>query len=139
MNVSQDTLAKLQSISAIVAAIAIPVVLAVVGYFIQDKIASEGLKRDYVQIAIGVLKEKKDKDNDDVALRRWAIEVLDRNAPVRFSPDLKEILQKGIKVIKIDLGPEGNKQLTKDLIDRLKRAEAEAEAKLRATDPKDSK
>jgi hypothetical protein len=87
---NQESLNKWQSIASIAASIAIPLILAIVGYIVQDKISTEGLRKDYVQIAISILKERQDED-----LRKWAVKVLDENSPIPFSNDVRMKLEKG--------------------------------------------
>jgi len=65
----------------------VPVVLAVVGYFIQKSLAEAGLKKDYVQIALSVLREPPSKDSEH--MRLWAIAVLDTNSPVPLPAKLR--------------------------------------------------
>lgn len=88
-----SVLERWKSISAIISAIAIPFVLAIVGYFIQKQLADEGLKKDYVMIATNILKEN--PTNQEPDLRRWAVTMLDSNSPIPFSGKAKEGLEKG--------------------------------------------
>jgi hypothetical protein len=87
-------LERWKAISSIASAIAIPFVLAVVGYFIQRQLAEEGLKKDYVAIATAILKEN--AANQEPELRKWAVLVLDSNSPIPFSGKVKETLEKGV-------------------------------------------
>lgn len=80
-----------KQIAQIASAVAIPVVLAVLGYFVQRSLADAGLKKDYVQMALGVLKESPSKENEE--LRKWAIAVLDKNSPVPLPSSLKAQLE----------------------------------------------
>ncbi len=93
--INQELLSKIQSIVSIISSITIPVILAVFGYLVQDKIATEGLKKDYVQIAISVLKERKDAGPENDELRKWAVSVLASNSPIPFSKALRLDLEKG--------------------------------------------
>lgn len=93
---NQETLTKWQSIASIASSIAIPIILAVVGYVVQDKISTEGLRKDYVQIATSILKERQDED-----LRKWAVKVLDENSPIPFSNDVRVKLEKGTVFVPI--------------------------------------
>lgn len=83
-----------KSISSIASSIAIPIVLAIVGYFIQKQLADEGLKKDYVSIAASILKEN--PSNQEPELRKWAVTMLDSNSPIPFSGRAKAGLEKGI-------------------------------------------
>ena len=93
---NQEALIKWQSIASILASIAIPLILAIVGYFVQDKMSSEGLRKDYVQIAISILKERQDEE-----LRKWAVNVLDENSPIPFSKGVRTKLEKGIVFVPV--------------------------------------
>ena len=61
MKMEQDSLNKIQSIATILSLIAIPTVIATVGWYVQASISTEGIKKDYVQIAIGILKDNENK------------------------------------------------------------------------------
>jgi hypothetical protein len=90
MNTTVDRLEKWKQISLILSAVALPIVLAVIGYFVRQSLAEAGLKKDYVQMAIAILKEPPSKEN--VQLRQWAISVLDKNSPVPIPAPLKSEL-----------------------------------------------
>lgn len=89
---------KWQAIASIAASIAIPLILAVVGYMVQRQLATEGLKKDYVQIATSILKEN--PNGQEKELRKWAVEVLDRNADIPFSANAKASLEKGFPLVR---------------------------------------
>jgi len=103
MGLSQEVLTKVQSAATIFSLTAAPLVLAFFGYIVQDRLSSEGLKKDYVQIAIGILKERGTERDEE--LRKWAVAVLDRNAPIRFSKDVRTQLEKGTVLVPIGLPP----------------------------------
>ena len=94
MLIEKDKLERIESIASICSSIAIPLVLAVMGYFVQKQFAEEGLKKDYVSIAAGILKDDPSKQEPD--LRQWAVNVLDSNSPIPFSKQAKDGLLKGI-------------------------------------------
>jgi hypothetical protein len=98
---SDSSLSKWQAIASIAASIAIPLVLAIFGFMVQRQLATEGLKKDYVQIAISILKEN--PSGQDKELRSWAVEVLDRNAEIPFSKGAKESLEKGFPLVRNQL------------------------------------
>ena len=52
-----DRLERWKQVAQIASAVAVPVVLAILGYFVQRSLADAGLKKDYVQMALSVLKE----------------------------------------------------------------------------------
>ena len=85
---SQETLNKFTSIATILSLVALPIVITKIGSEFQSSISSEGLKKDYVNMAIQILaQEPKNGDQED--LRKWAIEILSKNSPVPFTPALK--------------------------------------------------
>lgn len=71
----------------------IPLAIAGAGWAIQSQIAESSLRKDYVAIAVGVLSSTDEKQ--DKALRQWAVEVLSKNSPVPFSPQVQDALEKG--------------------------------------------
>ena len=85
MNARQSRLEQIQSLASIASSIAIPVVLAVAGYFVQRQIADDGIKKDYVSMATNILREK--QAEQDPALRAWAVEVITLYSPIKFTPD----------------------------------------------------
>lgn len=95
--INQEKLSRWQSIASITASIAIPLILAIFGFLVQNQIASEGLRKDYVQIAISILKENPSAQEKD--LRKWAVSVLDENSPIPFSATAKTSLEKGLPSI----------------------------------------
>jgi hypothetical protein len=97
-NANQSSLNKWQAIASITASIAIPLILAIFGFLVQQQLASEGLKKDYVQIATSILKEN--PNGQEKELRKWAVEVLDRNAEIPFTANAKESLERGFPIIR---------------------------------------
>lgn len=89
ISVKQETLNKLQIVASIFSSVGIPLAIALVGWWVQASISDESIKKDYVQISIGILLNDKVKDED---LRKWAINVLSKNSPVPFSSELKSKL-----------------------------------------------
>ena len=83
----QTTLEKIQSIASIASSIAIPIVLAIAGYVVQRQIADDGLKKDYVVMAMDILREK--EGSQDKALRAWAVDVVTAYSPIKLSAEAK--------------------------------------------------
>ncbi len=83
-----ETLAKISSL------IAIPIVIAVIGWLVQDKLASRTVNKDYVQLAVSILSQPK-QTGIDPALRSWAVQLLNENSPVKFSPEVAVQLSSG--------------------------------------------
>ena len=87
------SLERAKNMATIFSAIAIPIVLTIAGYLIQRQLTDDSLKKDYVGIATGILKEN--PANQEPDLRTWAVKVLDENSPVPFSKKAKESLFSG--------------------------------------------
>src|ERR1700722_14352819 len=73
---------KLESSTKIISAIAIPVVIAIGGWWIQNSITRQSISKDYVTLTIGVL--EKPKADIDQSLREWAVDLLAEYAPTKF-------------------------------------------------------
>src|SRR5690606_30581004 len=66
MPIDKYKLAQVPAIASIASSLAIPVVLAVIGYFVQKQLADEGLKKDYVSIAVGILNSDPSSQEQDL-------------------------------------------------------------------------
>lgn len=86
-----------QAIATIFAAVAVPLVVALVGWQIQTSVSSEGVRKDYVQMAIGILSNQ--TSTEDASLRKWAVSVLEQNSPIPFGSDVRSDLERGVIVI----------------------------------------
>lgn len=74
--------------------LAVPVILAVGGWRIQERLSEEGLRRDYVQIALGILSQKPDpNDPNTIAMREWAAGMLVKYSPVDVPAELRKALE----------------------------------------------
>jgi hypothetical protein len=71
---------------------AIPVVIAVVGAVYQNSQKQQDVRRDYVQLALSILR---DKDVKDPQLREWAINLLNRSAPLPMPEGVAANLKSG--------------------------------------------
>jgi hypothetical protein len=90
---NKDRLETFKEIAQIFSLVALPVVLAVGGWLIQNRIATESTRSQYVEIAVGILREPPKKgETDDQSLRKWAVSIVDMYAPVRLTPETKEAL-----------------------------------------------
>lgn len=85
---AKDKLDKAKDWAQILSLIAIPVVLAYVGSDIQSAAKERELRRDYVQIATGILGSK----DTTPALRSWAVQILEVHSPVRLSKAVQAAL-----------------------------------------------
>lgn len=73
----------IERISKAVSIALVPVVLAVGGWAIQQELQDQTIKRDYVQLAVSILKEP-DAAKISPAVRRWAARLLNDNSPTKL-------------------------------------------------------
>lgn len=84
---------RTESLARILSWIAIPLVIALVGWWVQVAITRQSISKDYVALAIDML--EKPRGNVDPGLRGWAVDLLDANAPVRLPRDVADRLKSG--------------------------------------------
>jgi hypothetical protein len=75
-----ERVGKLASIVAI--PIVIPLALASYSAKVQQTSPKETINRDYVQLAVSILTQK--KDDATVPLRDWAVDLLAEHSPTKF-------------------------------------------------------
>lgn len=83
-----------ESITKMLSAVAIPIVLAIVGFSFQRKLQSETVQRDYVTLSVAILQEP-DIQKASPELKFWAAELLNQNSPTKLPPKLLQSLQSG--------------------------------------------
>lgn len=83
----KETLEKYQIIANIFAIVAIPVLLGIFGWVIQNQMKEKEIRRDFVQIAISVLSEKTSTENGNLHLKNWAARLLAQSSPVEFKSE----------------------------------------------------
>jgi len=86
-------LKRIQIYTNIVAAITVPILIAIYGWLIQAKIASQSVQKDYVQMATQILTSHDRKKSDELSI--WAVKVLQQYSPIPFPPQLKTALEEG--------------------------------------------
>lgn len=89
------SLEKLKLIMQILATIAVPTIVAIVGSNVQESLSNKEVNKSYVLMALEILKSP--PAQGDKNLREWAVAILDKNSPVPFAPKLKEQLAGSIK------------------------------------------
>lgn len=72
---------------------AIPLVLAAGGWIIQARLQEQTVRRDYVQLAVTILKEPATTENKE--MRVWAADLLESTSPVRFTRGTLQNLREG--------------------------------------------
>jgi WD40 repeat protein len=84
---------QIEKTARILSLIAIPVVLAIVGWFVQSSLSDRNVSQEYVKLSVSILKEPKDKV--EPSLRSWAADLLNENSPTKFSPQVLQALKEG--------------------------------------------
>jgi len=83
----------LERIFRLLAAVAIPVVLALGGWWVQAQLAKNVAKQEYVKIAVSILTVKMDDKNQP--LRDWAVNLLNEHSSVKLTPEAIAKLKSG--------------------------------------------
>ncbi len=90
----KDAWDKFEKISTGLSIAAIPIVLAICGWYVQKRLQDQATKKEYVELAVSILKDS--KDNSTVSeLRSWAVDLLDRFSPISIPPGLSKKLRSG--------------------------------------------
>jgi WD40 repeat protein len=97
-----DPWGQLERLARLLSLIAIPIVLAIVGWFVQNSLSSRNVSQEYVKLALSILKEPKDKI--EPSLRDWAVDLLNQNSPTRFSAQVVQALKEGQATLPAQLG-----------------------------------
>lgn len=85
----------LKIVAVAVSAVAIPVILAVVGNSLNVSLKDKDVRLRTVELAIGILREDpKNANRETKALRLWAMDVIDNYSGVHLSSDARNELQK---------------------------------------------
>jgi hypothetical protein len=90
----KGVLERLESISRIVSAVAIPTVIGIGTWVIQVTLSSQSVSKDYVSLAISIL-EKDSKSGSEDGLKSWAVDLLNKTSPVPLDPDTAQKLRSG--------------------------------------------
>jgi hypothetical protein len=96
MRVVSERSESAKNYAVAISAVVVPVIVAVLGYRIQSSISDNAIRKDYVQLAINILREAPDTKNDPDTqhLRTWAIDVVDGYSPIPLSPAAKDELRR---------------------------------------------
>jgi hypothetical protein len=102
-----------RDISAIIAAIVIPVTLAISGNHINSTIKDKEIRLQYVGIAVDILKSK--PTDETKALRDWSILVIQEYSTIPFSTNaINELQSNPLPKASLLLDVDGNKILDVD-------------------------
>lgn len=86
---------RIQEVGKLLATIAVPVAIALVGYWVQTSLQRAEISAKMVELAIGILQEEpaSDEGSDD-ALRNYGIDLLDHYSAVPVTSALRTELQR---------------------------------------------
>ena len=84
-----------ESLAKVFSLIALPVLLAIGGWFVQSSISESAAKTEYIKIAVGILQEKPANSDNNKNLRRWATQTLDHYSEIPFTSEESKGLQEG--------------------------------------------
>jgi hypothetical protein len=76
-------LESLGKVLSVLSSLAVPIVIGVFGWKVQQTISRDSLRKDYTDIALRVLSQA--ETNNQKELREWAVDMLDKNAPLPFT------------------------------------------------------
>jgi hypothetical protein len=121
-NEANDRWASIDRVTRLASLIAIPVVIAVSGWLIQDSLSSRNVSQEYVKLAVSILTQA----NNPVApaLRVWAADLLNSNSPTRLDPALIKELKSGEATF-----PRDREKVYSDFNDSLNKAPPETAIK----------
>lgn len=87
---------RFEQVARVLSLAAIPVAVALGGWWIQERLAAQNVSRDYVQLAVSILRDRElGKSEDATSLRAWAVDLLNANSPVKLSGAVVERLKRG--------------------------------------------
>jgi tetratricopeptide (TPR) repeat protein len=119
-----DPWARLEALAKITSAVAVPLLLAFVGWIVQGSLATKTASKDYVQLAISILNQPQHADVDP-ALRTWAVQLLNANSPTEFSETVITKLKSGAVTLPVVEQSENMRDLAKTYVSSGDLAKAE--------------
>src|SRR5437763_17014871 len=81
----------IERVSKTLSIAAIPSVLAVGGWVLQERLQDQTVSRDYVQLAVTILKEP----NSSKDRKSWAVLLLNAHSATKFTPEMSNSLSEG--------------------------------------------
>ena len=91
---NKDLLEVIERSSKTLSIAAIPIVLAIGGWIIQQRLQNQTVSKDYVQLAVSILKEP-ESSTIKPEMRAWAVQLLNDNSPTKFTAEVSEQLKTG--------------------------------------------
>ena len=90
----------------IIGTLLIPIVIAILGFFINNTIKEKEIKLQYIEMALDILREEPNQDS--IGLRLWAIDVAQKYSIIGFSEEaLEELKKSSLPYRKILKGSDG--------------------------------
>lgn len=83
-----------EKFSRMLSIVAIPVVLAIGGWWIQRQLQDQSIRRDYVQLALTIL-QNPDTSKVPPEIREWAVDLLNENSPTKLNAQAIKNLKSG--------------------------------------------
>jgi hypothetical protein len=83
------TSVEMQAWLGVISKIAIPVVIGVAGYYVNNTLKNKDIAVAYVDIAVRILEHKE----NDQALRTWATQVIKKYSEVPLTPEATQSLE----------------------------------------------
>jgi hypothetical protein len=91
---TKDLWDKLKILGVLFSSIAIPVVVALAGYWVNVSLKEKDVRLSMVKVAIEILKEDPTAKPETPSLRDWAIDVVDQYSGVPLSKSARNDLKK---------------------------------------------
>ncbi len=88
-----ELLKNVELVARTVSLIAIPIAVAIGGWWIQDSVNKQNIAKDYATLAIGIL--EKPAGTQSASLRQLAVDLFSHYSPVPISDELKKELLSG--------------------------------------------
>ena len=88
---------KVEDVAKTFSIVAIPVLVAGVGWLLQDTLNKRIVSQEYVSLAVSILRERE----VDPGLRTWAVDLLNKHAPIQFAPEVSQRLRDGVLTLPV--------------------------------------
>jgi len=107
-------LENIERVSKITSALAIPLLIAVFGWMIQERLAENATKQEYAKLAISILRTAESRN--DTSLREWAVKFLNENSMLELDSAALQELKSGKQDLPaaITFSPDGKLLVTAD-------------------------
>lgn len=101
---NKNKLGLIQSFLLIISSIMTPILIAVIGWYIQHSISERSLEKDYMAIAVSVLNNPNTKEN--INLRSWAVDFISKKSPLQMNDAAKSELKNNLIIVsRVEIPP----------------------------------